>query len=128
MRRREFLTGFGAVSATAALGTTWEAGSVIHILPTVNHRRILLKVSLQSAHKSPPQFHVGARMFKGMQTDTGGLSWCFDASGLEADRLYAVHLTDASGRGLCAPWNVSASIDESEALPTAGIYVRRRPR
>jgi hypothetical protein len=111
MRRRDFLTGFGAASTTAVLGTTWEPGSVVHILHTVND-----KISLHSALKNPPRFHVGPRRFEGIQRDTRGFSWCFDASGLEADRPYAVQLTDASGRGLCAPWNLRTFPDPSTTL------------
>jgi hypothetical protein len=108
MHRREFLTGLGAVSGafTPGPGTAWDAGSVVHILPTVNHKRILLKTSLRSPQKNPPRLHVGDHTVKGIQTDTAGLSWCFDAGGLEPDHLYAVRLTNASGRGLCAAWKL----------------------
>src|SRR4051794_16559003 len=106
MYRREFLTGLGALSATFASGTGWDAGSVVHILPTVNHERILVKLSLRSAERKPPHFHVGGQTFKGLQTDTAGFSWCFDAPGLAPDHLYVVGVTNSSGHSLCAQWKL----------------------
>ena len=51
--RRQFLQAGAALAATSALplaaaAEEWQAGEVVHLLPTANHERILLKASFRS--------------------------------------------------------------------------------
>jgi hypothetical protein len=111
MRRREFLmatAAAGALSASAwkakADSGSWNAGSVAHLLPTVNSDRILLKASLHEPLKEAPVLHLDNRPFAGQQTDSHGFFWQFDAAGLEPARDYLLSLTDAREHPLCDQW------------------------
>lgn len=86
---------------------SWHSGNVLHILPTVNHERLLLKVSFLKALQEPPILSVGRTIkAKGIKTDTEGRFWMFDVSGLEPDTEYELLLQDASGDRLCDPWQL----------------------
>jgi hypothetical protein len=115
MRRRDILAGAAAAGALAtmpadlrrpagAADNAWNAGEVVHLLPTVNNNRILLKASLREPLKGGAMLHVDGRPVAGTQTDSDGLFWQFDAAGLEPSRTYTLALTDAGGRALCDPW------------------------
>lgn len=83
----------------------WDQGRVIHILPTVNHERFLIKVSFADALKKAPQLLVdGETSVNGVMTDTEGRFWRFDVQGLQPDRQYELVLKDASGERLCDSW------------------------
>jgi len=84
----------------------WNGGEVFHILPTVNHERILVKASFKKAMVSPPQLTVDGKPYSGHMTDTQGFFWRFDADGLEADRSYRLQLTESSGKPLCDSWSL----------------------
>lgn len=124
MRRREFLQRATAVTSaclsrqvtTAARGEEagWNSGSVRHLLPTVNDRRMLLKASFQTALLKPPRLVVGKRVFTGRMTDTRGLFWAFDATGLEPARPYRLTLLEAAGKPLCDSWPLTTFPAPSE--------------
>ena len=112
--RRDFLIGAaasGALAATpwnaaaeAAEDANWNAGSVRHLLPSVNSDRMLLKVSLHEPREEAPILHVDSRPIAGERTDSEGQFWQFDAPGLEPSRSYSLTLTDARERPLCDGW------------------------
>src|SRR2546421_445122 len=114
IRRRDFLAGAAASGAFAAARwdgaaaaadeADWNAGSVQHLLPTVNSDRMLLKVSLHEALNETPVLHVDSRAVVGARTDSDGFFWQFDAIGLEPARAYSLGLADARGHPLCDPW------------------------
>ena len=56
----------------------WDHGSVIHILPAVNHERILLKTSFTKPLTNP-NLNISSTLYPGIKMDTGGYYWCFDA-------------------------------------------------
>jgi hypothetical protein len=83
----------------------WNAGSVFHILPTVNHERILIKASFTKSFSKAPRLTInGVGSFDGKMTDTKGRFWSFDAPGLKPNTIYALVLRDASGTDLCDTW------------------------
>jgi hypothetical protein len=82
----------------------WNGGDVFHILPTVNHERILVKASFKKPLSPPPRMRVDGRAVEGQKTDSDGRFWRFDAAGLEADRTYRLQFVDASGSPLCDSW------------------------
>jgi hypothetical protein len=118
IRRRDMLAGAAAAGALATLPSdfrraanaadnAWNAGQVEHLLPTVNHNRILLKASFREPLKVGATLHLDGRPLPGAQTDSDGYFWQFDAAGLEPARTYTLNLTDGSGRPLCDAWPLS---------------------
>src|SRR5262245_10505580 len=107
--RRALLQGvatFGSEALALRAAPSWNAGSVVHLLPTVNHNRILLKASFENPQPAPPRLHAGGKFFTGERTDRRGQFWCFDATPLEPARPYQLELSDARGRRLCDPWRL----------------------
>jgi len=133
MDRREFLKRAAATTAGLALGAGAGGcgdddgvpppsggggppeGSVAHLLPTVNHDRILLKASFVAPQSPAPDLFVNGRRFTGRQTDSQGYFWVFDAGGLEPGR---VHRLDLRRRGtpLTEAWDL-ATFPAPDAAP-----------
>jgi hypothetical protein len=117
LSRRDFLIsgasltsiGLSQLSALAGQRRTdgWNGGGVVHLLPTVSHDRLLIKVSLRDAHRQAPVLLVASRKVPGRPGDTLGRFWGFDAAGLEPGRRYQLQLLDARGAALCDPWPLS---------------------
>jgi hypothetical protein len=82
----------------------WKSGTIAHLLPTVNHERILLKASFEEPLAQAPRLKVGEDYFTGHQTDTKGFFWYFDAKGLAPGTTYQLIIQDASGKDICDPW------------------------
>ncbi|MBI4831847.1 MAG: hypothetical protein HY801_09905 [Candidatus Lindowbacteria bacterium] len=86
------------------LDPNWNSGSVAHVLPTVSHNRILIKVSLTNPLAQPPYLHIEEHSFEGWRMDTAGRFWCFDAPNLQPETMYQMHLKTSAGEKLCDPW------------------------
>jgi hypothetical protein len=112
--RREFLQIVAAAGALQLLGSFdvlgaaasdgWDQGQLIHLIPAATHDRFLLKASFQSAFDRPPRLRIRDRIVEGIQTDTDGRFWRFDAPSLEPGTSYELRLTDAGTAALCDPW------------------------
>ncbi|MGH8808524.1 MAG: alkaline phosphatase D family protein, partial [Noviherbaspirillum sp.] len=110
--RREFLQASAALALSSGLtlkndafgSDNWNAGEVVHLLPTANHERILLKASFRNALKDTPQLRIGGRHIKGRKSDGDGRFWQFDVTGLKAETVYTLQLVDVKRAALCAPW------------------------
>jgi hypothetical protein len=113
--RRDFLIGAASLatiiasresawSAQAKAGPAWSSGDVAHLLPTVNHQRVLIKASFRRPHRAAPVLLVDRRKVTGRAADTLGLFWTFDAAGLEPHRRYDLQILDSGGRAACDPW------------------------
>ena len=85
----------------------WRSGSVFHILPTVNHDRILIKVSFTKLFEEPPILSIDNRQIYGRKTDTQGYFWQFDAPNLKPKTTYQLVIQDKDGVSLCDPWPLS---------------------
>lgn len=116
-RRRRILTTAGAVAAgtllrpafaAAAEAGGWDdgfdAGPVKHILPSVDHERILLKTSFRTSVAAPPVLLLNGRPIGGTRADNHGRFWSFEATGLEADTEYTLQLVTDRKQPLTAPW------------------------
>jgi len=86
---------------------TWNAGQIVHLLPTVNHNRILIKASFQIPLTQAPILKANGKSYVGRQTDTQGYFWYFDATGLEPNHKYDLAIEDSLGKPLCDPWPLS---------------------
>jgi hypothetical protein len=90
MDRRIFLAGSAALGAAGTL--PWSiAGAgdspVRHILPTVSHDAMLVKVSFIEP-QLPPKLTLDGKPVDGAATDGEGLCWAFLATGLTPSRDY----------------------------------------
>ena len=95
------------VQAQAPTGATWDAGSVLHILPQVSDTRMLVKTSFNMPLISEPSLRIGDMTVRGRMSDTRGEHWQFHASGLRPGQRYMLSLTAGSGAVLCEPWELS---------------------
>ena len=50
----------------------WDAGQLIHLLPTVSETRILLKASFSKPLSGAPVLRLGSTRVQGRMTDTEG--------------------------------------------------------
>ncbi|WJR77762.1 twin-arginine translocation signal domain-containing protein [Bradyrhizobium sp. NP1] len=122
--RRDFLKTLATTGAATVLGpmTTqpllaaadavaareqWDAGAVAHLLPTVNHERMLIKVSFARPLTETPLLRLdNGSTVAGERTDSVGEVWQFDASGLKPATDYRLALAAGDGRPLCEPWTL----------------------
>jgi hypothetical protein len=113
--RREFLKGTalalgglaaGGPAALAGRARCESDGMVAHVLPTVSHDRMLIKVSFAEPQGRAPVLRVGERRVSGIRTDTAGAFWAFDVDGLKPGRRHELELRQGGCR-LGAPWELS---------------------
>ncbi len=112
-----FFRHYSSLKLTYHQDSSWNAGPVFHILPTVNHERILVKASFTRPFLKAPQLNIdGVGPFAGKMTDTKGYFWSFDAQGLEPDRTYSLWLKGPGGKDLCDAWPL-ATFPAPDAAP-----------
>ncbi|MEO8127273.1 MAG: hypothetical protein ABI822_09290 [Bryobacteraceae bacterium] len=119
--RRHFLTnsslgGAGVLLGSQQGGTNWNPGVVRHLLPAINHERLLLKASFLRPQSAAPLLRAGPLRAAGIRTDSAGEFYSFDIAGLEPQRTYQLELLDSRGKPLCDPWPIS-SFPGPEAQP-----------
>jgi hypothetical protein len=120
MNRRDFLSGSSgaalfttlpgellAQAANPPASSTWNAGALSHLLPTVSDSAILIKASFAEPLAAAPLLRVGATDITGRMTDTAGQFWQFLATGLPPGKKHTLSLVGAGGRALCEPWELS---------------------
>lgn len=127
--RREFLAlaggGLGAMAAgplACAPGWSpppddgWDAGELLHLLPSVSHERILLKASFRSPVSPPPELEIAEQRHSGRATDSEDRFFSFDVAGLQPGTRYRLRLRRPSGEPLCDAWPL-ATFPAPEAEP-----------
>ena len=68
----------GAIGATAGnTSTAWDRGQLLHLLPTVSDREMLIKASFNRSLAVAPLLRVGTRTVPGRMSDTHGECWQF---------------------------------------------------
>ena len=93
-----------AIALTAASDDGWHQGDLVHLLPLVNHRQMLIKASFGSAQLPPPHLHLDGRRIAGVKSDTRGRFWQFHVSELASNHTYKLQLRDSAGATLTDPW------------------------
>jgi len=104
------------ISAAFAQERAWDRGELVHVLPTVSHDRLLVKASFRYPLSSTPSLRIGASTFAGVQTDTHGECWRFDAGDLKSATTYTLSLVGSDGRALAEPWPLT-TFPASQAAP-----------
>ena len=94
-------------ATTNARENNWDQGWVQHLLPTVNHDRLLIKASFDRSLSTAPELHVGTNRVQGQRNTVSGEFWQFDATGLKPATTYQLSLIGARGHALCEPWSLS---------------------
>lgn len=120
MDRRQFLLASAAVAAPS-----WNAGSVVHLLPAVSSRRMILKSSFREPLARAPKLALDRnRPVDGIRGDSKGLFWSFDIDGLDPSRGYMLHLLNHAGKPLCDAWplKMMPSADERPKQLRVAIY------
>jgi hypothetical protein len=104
----------GGNAATAQLASTtgaaqpgWDDGELVHLLPTSNHNRILIKASFKKPLEAAPTLQVGDQRVLGQRLDTRGLFWQFQAADLKPGTPYQLALISSDGKALSQPWTLS---------------------
>ena len=95
----------------------WDAGELVHVLPTSSHDQILVKTSFKRPLEAPPTLQIGDQCVIGQRTDTGGSFWQFHAADLKAGMTYRLSLASSDGRSLCQPWTLS-TMPAPDELPS----------
>ena len=107
-------------AAMAGSGSaTWDPGKLLHLLPAVSDREMLIKASVDFPLGAAPVLRVGSQHVVGQMTDTRGEHWQFHAKGLEPGRRYRLLLVTggkSGGKPLCAPWDL-ATFPAPDARP-----------
>ncbi len=75
-----------------------------HLLPAVNHERMVIKASFTLPLDSTPRIRIGQKVFQASPTGTGGRFWRFDITGLDPDTPYELQLQTSLGSSLTEPW------------------------
>ena len=105
--RREFLymtagaaalgvIGWPRTSSAQATGE-WNQGQLTHIIPAVNHERMLIKVSFKTSLNFTPRLSVDGKSVDGTATGPWGRYWRFDVNGLRPATQYELRITDPRG-------------------------------
>ena len=89
---------------TGVAESSWKDGDVAHILPTVNHNRMLVSTSYKRVVKSPV-LKVGNQTFKGQMRDSQGYFWAYDCQNLQANTQYDLQLLE-DNTPLCDAWQL----------------------
>ena len=119
MDRRSFLKGSMGASLLSGIpaeifaqtpvspsASNWDSGELVHLLPTVNDREILIKASFLVPQDAQPVLRVGSNRVEGQLNDSTGRFWQFHARDLEPGRDYELSLRGARNSLLCEPWNL----------------------
>jgi len=105
--------------ATKNATTVWDRGRLLHLLPTVSDREMLIKASFERGLAAAPLLRVGTHTVAGRMSDTRGECWQFHARGLEPGRRYRLSLASggkSGGEPLCQDWEL-ATFPAPDARP-----------
>ena len=104
--RQSALVGAGLMTGTLprfASAQSWRQGSLVHLIPLVNHDRVLIKASFEQPLERP-RLRIGSRVVDGERRDTMGRFWQFHADALEAATEYELRLESGPGQSMTDGW------------------------
>lgn len=85
-------------------GEPFQAGDVQHILPSVTHERMLVKVSFAKPRPQSPFLMVNNRSVNGKAGDLEQRFFTFDISGLSPDKTHELQLFEKNGVEITSRW------------------------
>ncbi len=88
-----------AAAMAGSGAATWDPGKLLHLLPTVSDREMIIKASVDFPLGAAPVLRVGSQHVVGQMTDTRGEHWQFHAKGLEPGRRYRLLLVTGGKSG-----------------------------
>ena len=94
-------------TSTAIHYNNWESGTVKHILPSFDHRQLLMKISLEEGLRLEPLLKIGTHHIKGSETGTDGKFWKFYTDSLLASKCYDLRILKNNGDPITDPWNIT---------------------
>ncbi len=109
LKRRRFISN----SALIGAGLSVSSRSLLansariqprHILPSVNHNRMIIKISFDRRLSASPRIRIGRETVIATPTDTMGRFWRFDIKGLQPGTSYELNLETSDGNLLIDPW------------------------
>lgn len=129
--RRQILGQTAAAAASLALSGTsgalaqaqglsekaWDAGKLLHLLPTASHDRITIKASFASPLDVAPDLYVRGTRVPGQRTDLAGRTWRFDAVDLAPGTSYRLQLKDGANSPLSEDWDLR-TLPAPDAMPS----------
>ncbi len=118
------LSFIGCLSDKTQIGVAednWKDGDVAHILPTVNHNRLLVSTSFKRVVKQPT-LKVGSTMIQGQMRDTKGYFWIFDCPNVESNTAYQLQLFE-NQLALCDAWELKTFPAPNADVPQMRLMV-----
>jgi hypothetical protein len=94
----------GTAAESARDAESFDAGDVQHILPSVTHERMRIKVSLGKPRARDPLLSVSGRRISGVATDLDRQFFTFDVRGLDPATEYRLQLLEANGAQITSEW------------------------
>ena len=109
IKRRKFITNSALISAGVSIypSKLWgitQTQNIRHLLPAVNHNRMIIKASFTLTQPTTPRIRVGRKIVEANSSDTLGKFWRFDIKELEPSTIYDLQIEDSKGAQLGDPW------------------------
>ena len=83
---------------------TWDSGDLQHILASVSHRSMNIKISFKSDLEKIPYLEVNGKKFPGEQQDTLGRFWAFRVTNLSPESEYQLQVLNHDKQPICDRW------------------------
>lgn len=128
INRRKFIGNSALISAGISIypGRLWSnsrTGALRHLLPAVNHNRMIIKASFTLPLFTPPRIRVGSKIVTATPTDTLGKFWRFDIQALESATTYDLQIEDGKGMLVGDPWPLKTFPDPDAEIETLRLLV-----
>ena len=109
IKRRELIANSALIGAGVSIypGQLWgktRTQTIRHLLPAVNHNRMLIKASFTHPQLTTPRIRIGRNTVNASPSDTLGKFWRFDIKELEPSTTYDLQIEDSKGTQLGDPW------------------------
>ena len=109
IKRRKLIANTALISAGVSIypGQLWgktRTQTIRHLLPAVNHNRMIIKVSFTLPQLTTPRIRIARKTVNASPSDTLGRFWRFDIKELEPATTYDLQIEDSKGTQLGDPW------------------------
>ena len=101
--------------------SAWDQGDLVHLIPTANHNRFLIKTSFHSPLTTIPKIQIDGRYVDGKRQDTQGRFWSFDIRELNSSTEYTLQLYDNDLKRLTDSWPLQTFPNSNENVQSLRI-------